>query len=253
MATREQFLAAKGLVIGGGYPYSYPAGIPAGNLALGAGTLFYESAIDALSAAGSNQATGLLLTNEVNKVTTTGAGTGVVLPASGPGLTIMVINTGANALQVYGLSTDTIDAQTSSVGVSQMQGSVCFYVSTAAGTWQSEGIGTGYAGSFPTLSFTGGITAKIGGGQSSGTPMTTVVNRFTTVTSATDSATLPLAAGGMQLIVANAAAANSMNLFPNTGDVINALAANAAFAIAAGKTATIYSAGPGFWNAVLSA
>ena len=57
----------------------------------------------------------------------------------------------------------------------------------------------------------------------------------------------------MIITVANAAAVNSMNVFPQTGEFINALAVNTAFAIAAGKTATFTCFGAGRWHSILSA
>jgi hypothetical protein len=53
--------------------------------------------------------------------------------------------------------------------------------------------------------------------------------------------------------VVNAAAANSMNVFPAVGEKINALAANAAFAVAANKVAVFYVTGPGQWHSLLTA
>jgi hypothetical protein len=53
--------------------------------------------------------------------------------------------------------------------------------------------------------------------------------------------------------VINAAASNAMNLFPATGDAINALSANTAFSIVAGKTALLVCAVAGTWHLVLSA
>jgi hypothetical protein len=97
------------------------------------------------------------------------------------------------------------------------------------------------------------ITAKAGGGQSAATPLTTPLNRITIVASANDSVTLPLSQPGMTFTVTNAAAANSLNVFPNTGEIINALGANAAFALVANKTATFTCYTAGQWHTVLSA
>jgi predicted alternative tryptophan synthase beta-subunit len=58
---------------------------------------------------------------------------------------------------------------------------------------------------------------------------------------------------GEDLVVINAAAANSMNVFPAVGEKINAAAANAAFAMAANKTAVFYVTGAGQWHALLTA
>ena len=83
-----------------------------------------------------------------------------------------------------------------------------------------------------------------------------MVNRVTTVGTAGDSVKLPATVANVSIgsiVVANGAAVNSANVFPQTGDQINALGANVAFAIAAGKTANFYSAGAGQWYAILSA
>lgn len=98
-----------------------------------------------------------------------------------------------------------------------------------------------------------GLVAHAGGGQGSGTLCTADINRFITVATAADSGLLPPSVAGMEITVNNAAAANSMNLFPATGDQINALGANAAFAIAAGKSAVFSCAVAGQWHAVLTA
>lgn len=101
-----------------------------------------------------------------------------------------------------------------------------------------------------------GLTAHAGGGQALGTPLTAMVNRVTTVGSAADSCLLPAAVlvsgAGPALTVINAGA-NSMNVFPGTGDIINALSANAAFAVAAGKTVTFFVTNAGQWHTQLSA
>lgn len=108
-------------------------------------------------------------------------------------------------------------------------------------------------GGFYYGSVANGLTAKAGGGQSGATPLTAQINRVTTVATAADSVVLPAAVPGLEITVINAAASNSMNLFPASGDAINALSANAAFAVAAGKTATLYCAVAGTWHSVLSA
>lgn len=102
------------------------------------------------------------------------------------------------------------------------------------------------------FSATDALTAHAGGGQGSATPITTQMARFTVVATIADSAVLPVSAPGMSYTVANAAA-NSMNVFPATGEIINALAANAAFAIAGGKTCEFVCMKAGQWHTLLSA
>jgi hypothetical protein len=98
-----------------------------------------------------------------------------------------------------------------------------------------------------------GITAYATGGQTNAVQLTKAINRVTTVGSAADSVKLPKAVAGTSLVVINAAAANSMNVFPSSGDAVNALSADAAFAVAANKTVLFFCAVAGTWNAIVTA
>lgn len=125
---------------------------------------------------------------------------------------------------------------------------------------------------FVRLSTTDALTAFAGGGQTSAVQLDSAYNRVTTVGSANDSVKLPpcrtggagnigpsSVAGiipgntdGIMVWVTNAAAANSMNLYPAVGDAINALSANSAYAVAANKTvAFLCSPGGAIWYSVL--
>jgi hypothetical protein len=102
------------------------------------------------------------------------------------------------------------------------------------------------------------LVAHAGGGQAAAiadaaASITADIARITTVASAADSVALPAALKGRCVTVNNAAAANSMNVFPQVGDAINALGANAAFAMAANKSAEFTCAVAGQWHAVLTA
>ena len=101
-------------------------------------------------------------------------------------------------------------------------------------------------------SFADALVAYAGGGQANATPITTGLTTVATVATAGDSAILPTAAPGAHPLVANAGAA-SLNVFPAVGDAIAGGAANAAFAIPAGKAAQFFATAPGRWRAVLSA
>jgi hypothetical protein len=109
------------------------------------------------------------------------------------------------------------------------------------------------AGQHFLASATDGMTAHAGGGQGSATPLLSDINRVTTVASAGDSVGLPVAVVGMEITVSNAAAVNSMNVFPASSEQVNAGGANAAFAVAAGKTAQFSCAKAQQWHALLSA
>lgn len=97
------------------------------------------------------------------------------------------------------------------------------------------------------------LTAHAGGGQGSALQLTKAINRVTTVATAADSVKLPAAVPGQSVTVINAAAANAMNCFPSTGNIINALSANAALSIAANKTVIFTCAVSGTWNTIVTA
>jgi hypothetical protein len=217
----------------------------------------FESYVDNITAtAGGGQTNAFQLSAEISRVNTVAtAGDSVALPPALPGLNVMVINHGTKPMQVFGsaVTSDTINDVATATGVSQMQGSMVIYVCTTTGKWYSQGLGEGYSGSYMTLSSVDNLTAKAGGGQSGATPLTAMMNRVVTVASAADSVLLPASAAGMNLTVINAHASNSMNMFPATGETINALSANAAFAVAAGKTVEVYCVSAGQWHTILSA
>lgn len=219
-----------------------------------AGQLNTVLALDAITAAGTTQGAGTALTADFNRVTTAANTTapfnGVVLPTGKPGLDIYVINDAGNSIQVYGSGTDTVDGQTAATGVTQMTGSLCLYtyVSSAAG-WRTEGLGTGYAGSFQTFSYVDGLSANSGGVQAGATAITAMQNRFTTVGGAGYSAVLPTGVAGMNLTVINAGA-NYMNVFPASGQTINGQAANAAFILTPNSVVEFFTTLAGAWHTV---
>lgn len=88
-----------------------------------------------------------------------------------------------------------------------------------------------------------GLTAHAGGGQGSALALTATVNEVTTVASAADSVALPAPTYvGQIVIVTNAAASNSMQVFGAGTDTINGVATATGVAQAAGKTAMYVSA-----------
>jgi hypothetical protein len=94
-----------------------------------------------------------------------------------------------------------------------------------------------------------GITARAGGGQALATAITASFARVTTVATIGDSVRLPTARAGAVICVKNAAA-NSCNVFPATGDAINALGANNAFALAGTTGRLFFCAVAGTWDTV---
>lgn len=204
--------------------------------------------------AGGGQASALALTALVNNVATVAtAGDSVALPVSAAGLEITVVNSSTKSMQVFGAGTDTINGVATATGVAQMANSVVTYFSTAAGTWIALGLGSGYAGNFPTTSYTDAITAHAGGGRASAVAITTELSRVTTVGTAADSVVLPAAVAGMQLTIINAAASNAMQVFASGSDTIDGTAGATGYSQAAGKTVTYFTTAAGSWHKMISA
>jgi len=147
-----------------------------------------------ISAAGTNQATATVLTAVTSNVTTVGAGAGVGLPGfvtgtttNSAGLTITVINNGANPLLIYppiGATSDTINGQASTSGVAIFPGTVANFISAANGVWTSDAASTKMAASntiasAATLVLT---AASLTGGVAE---VSTTITGSTTITSLT--------------------------------------------------------------------
>lgn len=96
---------------------------------------------NALTAVGTNRSTALALTNQINNITTAAAGTGVTLPAGVPGNIILVFNAGANAAQVYGAGSDTVDGVAGSTGVPLTNAKRAVFICVAANTYISAQLG----------------------------------------------------------------------------------------------------------------
>lgn len=214
------------------------------------GNFIFESAADNLVAAGSTQATAFVLGsagigNEINRFTTVSAGTGAELPPAQPGMTLLVINSGANPLQVYGNGSDTINGVAATTGVAQMVNSAVFYICLSAGAWYSQGLGEGVSGSILTQSYANALTAA-GSVQGQATPITTSMAEFGSVPSGSG-AILPAAAGGLEIAVINNGA-STLKVYPNGTDQINALGSSAAFSMSTPPTVTLFmSTASGQW------
>ena len=99
---------------------------------------------------------------------------------------------------------------------------------------------------------TNAITARAGGGQTNATALTSRFNRITTSATTGDSVRLPAAKAGASVFVFNKGA-NSVDVFPASGDKVNALSADAAYAVAATKGAMFACMVDGTWDTILTA
>ncbi len=87
--------------------------------------------------------------------------------------------------------------------------------------------------------------------QAAGVALQSGINAVT-ATVAGDAVKLPTATVGRTVTVVNVGS-NSVGVFPGPGDNVNALAANAVYALAAGKIAQFVAGKSGTWYALLSA
>ena len=101
------------------------------------GSIETFSFADNLTATGTQQSNALPLMASVNRLTTVAAGTGVNLPPSAPGLSITLINSGANSVLVYPAqgSSDTINGFAATTGVPFVVNSNSTFFCTTAGAW----------------------------------------------------------------------------------------------------------------------
>lgn len=235
-------------------PQGRTYGVFAGNIPLGLGDFLLESAQDNITAtAGGGQSAAFQITSQTTRITTVATiGDSVMLPPSAPGLELLVINHGANAMQVFGSGTDTVDDQAAATGVSQMSGSLVIYSCATAGSWYTEGLSSGFAKSLGLQTFSyATIAANTGNTQVAGTPVTTMLVNVTATAAA--SVTLPPSVPGLELTVHNISAF-TVNAFPNAGgtgtEKINSGAANAALAMPT-NTSTVFTCNvAGQWYSV---
>jgi len=97
----------------------------------------YTSADGLTATPSGTQSTSLLLTAQINRVSTVAsAADGVKLPPSVAGAQITVINDAAtNAMQVFGTAPDTINDVATATGVSQAAQKSAIYSCSVAGKW----------------------------------------------------------------------------------------------------------------------
>jgi hypothetical protein len=102
-----------------------------------------SSTAAALTATGTNLATALPLTADVNFISTAAASTGVSLPAAVVGMKIVIFNYGANTLAIYAPSSSTIDGTAGATGTTltaahRVATFYCESVTAGAGVWVSS-------------------------------------------------------------------------------------------------------------------
>jgi len=226
----------------------------AGNIPLQAGDYILESSQDNITAtAGGGQTNAYQISSQTARVAVVAtSGDSVQLPSSAPGLEILLINHGANPMQVFGNGTDQIDDVASSTGVSQMQNSFVLYSCASAGKWYTEGLATGFQPGTSLQTFSAAqIAANATNTQAAGTPVASMLVNVTA--GAAGSVTLPVSASGLEITVHNISA-YTVSVFPNAGgtgtEKINSGAANAALSLPTGTSTVFTCQTAGQWYTV---
>jgi hypothetical protein len=96
---------------------------------------------------------------------------------------------------------------------------------------------------------TNAITAFAGGGQGSATALTSTINSITTCATAKDSVKLPTATAGSIIQVSNLGAA-AADVFPASGNLIDALAADVSISLPVGGSIIFTCAVTGSWKSL---
>ena len=97
------------------------------------------------------------------------------------------------------------------------------------------------------LGFETGITAFAGGGQAGAYALTKKYNDIAVVASVSDSVKLPDGLNGRSIHIRNSGA-NTMDVFPNTGQKFSTLAINAAKAVPSGSALIAHAIKLGVWS-----
>lgn len=134
--------------------------------------------------ASATQTTAFQLTTLMSRITTVAnANDGVRLPKANVGIEAIVVNSGTNAMQVFGFGTDTINSVATATGVSQAAGTASAYRCFTAGNWIQVG-----TSSFTNVTITSLLTyptssGRVGTFVTNGATPVTVTNTLVTANS----------------------------------------------------------------------
>jgi hypothetical protein len=197
--------------------------------------------------AGGGQTNATQLNLGINVITTVAtAGDSVKLPTDVLGQTVVVYNTGANAANIFPSLGDTINGMAANAPISLPSGSLMAFYGVSTSAWVSE------ASIQPVYRTTTGLTALAGGGQTGATPLNYGTDVITVCATAGDSVILPSGVLGQTVIVINRGA-NACNVFPATGQKINAGSANVPFSLAVNDLTAFYGMLSDTWFTLQSA
>lgn len=125
-----------------------------------------------VATAGGGKTNAQLITAALNNITTVATSAdSIKLPPSAPGKTVMVTNSGASSMQVFGSGTDTINGVATGTGIAQAAGSTIYYECVVLGNW--------IGGSATSGTYTGTFDGVIGGNTPAAGTFTTLTTSST--------------------------------------------------------------------------
>jgi hypothetical protein len=161
----------------------------------------------------------------------TASGTGSFNGLSSSGTTTIATSTATQTSTFGAGATVSGSTKTLNIGTAGVSGSTT-----------AINIGSAVSGATSTTTLNGlvidSISAAVsaaGTTQGTATGLVSNINNVTVVTAAAAGVRLPTAVAGMRILVRNSDSADTLSIYPATGGTINALAANAAFTLAAGS------------------
>lgn len=205
----------------------------------------FQSVTTSITAyAGGGQANATSLTNKFNFVTTCATrGDSVKVPAALQGMHMFVINQGAQMCSIYPQTGENFNGKAANAAISLPVNTYMEVFCETDGVWQYRPIVSVY-----TVS--AGVTAYAGGGQANATQLNNEINEVSVVATNADSVKLRAATKGLRQVVDNTDSTQYCNVYPQTGDNFNGLAANAAVSLYAGSRYEFICYTDGTWSII---
>lgn len=171
------------------------------------------------------------------------AGDSVKLPTDVLGQTVIVYNAGANVANIFPNLGDSINGMAANAPLALPAGASMLFIGVSTSNWVVESNVT------PVYDTNTTVVAHAGGGQANATPLNLGMNNLTTVATTADSVKLPANPLGQTVIVVNLTS-NHADVYPASGQAINALGANNPFDLANAQLVVFYGMKADQWFTV---
>jgi len=213
---------------------------------LGKSVSIWDSVTTSVTAyAGGGQANATAMTTKWTVVTTCATrNDSIKAPAALAGKHFFAINSGAQNCQIYPQTGENFNGKAANAAIDLPVNTYMEILCVSDGVWLYRPIISVY-----TAAST--ITAYAGGGQANATQLNSEYNKVTVVGTNGDSVKLRAAIKGLRMVVVNADAAQNMDVYPQTGDNFEGLAANTAKSIPFGEQKEFFCFADAEWTELI--